>query len=58
MVALAALIWLPRWAIAGVALIMLAGTISSMASELKSSAEPLGLGTSCMSPVWCLSAMG
>ena len=28
-----------------------------MASELKSSAEPLGLGTSYTNLVWCLSAM-
>ena len=35
-----------------------AATICSMASELNSWAEGLGLGTSCMSPVWCLSATG
>ena len=57
MVALGGLIWLPRWAIAGVALIMIAGHNLFDSVRGEELGRPLGLGTSCMSLVWCLSAM-
>jgi hypothetical protein len=56
MVVLAALIWLPRWAIAGVAIIMLGGhnLLDGVKTEQLGGAS--GFGTSCMSLVGCLSA--
>jgi uncharacterized membrane protein len=57
MVALAGLIWLPRWAIAGVAFVMLGGHNLLDGVGAERGAEGLGLGTSCMSLGWCLSAM-
>ena len=58
MVALAALVWLPRWAIAAVMLIMLAGhnlLDSVRADEL---GEASWAWHVLMSPAWCLSVMG
>ena len=57
MVALAALIWLPRWAIAGVSLIMIAGhnlLDSVRADELGGASWAWHLLDDL---VWCLSAM-
>ena len=57
MVALAALIWLPRGPLRPWPSLCSSGTICSMTSEPKTSAKPLGLGMFCMRAVSCLLAM-
>ena len=57
MVALAASVWLPRWAIAAVALVMIAGHNLFDGVRAEQLGQPGRCGTSCISRVSCVSAM-